>query len=434
MPLPDYVRPFRNTNEQVDGTKNNKNKCMMKKYFLHLFRILSILLIGVLAYFVYVIFWIGNFNAEQSKAVENINADLRQSFPIIRDSNGCFGVVATVNGQYTDTLLLDTQASTSLAKQEVLDRYEAEYWKRKPMPTFNFYKQVYFSKLYKVNDITLGDCKLKGVVFTSVPKDNGMYNALYRPVLGRAIMENIGWKFDMDNNKMVMFAPGNGQLLQRETEGFTLTKGGVNDLQLYSEQTDTLNVMFDLGSNYDIMIDRTVYEKMRQRQTPRIYANYRREGLTDTIAEFNDITVFCNGKAIPDCTLSYIPSVDRNVAGNIFAGKINFILANGDLYVKQRTDGAPQVIRDGLAPLGLRLNVRSNVVCVTALETNGPAEKAGLMLGDKVIAVDKGAIESGMMSVSSGRLETYIQQADSLTLEIERNRQRQMFSITGEPK
>ena len=56
------------------------------------------------------------------------------------------------------------------------------------------------------------------------------------------------------------------------------------------------------------------------------------------------------------------------------------------------------------------------------------------MLGDKVIAVDKGAIESGMMSVSSGRLETYIQQADSLTLEIERNGQRQMFSITGEPK
>lgn len=402
---------------------------MIKKYFRYIFRILSILFICVLIYLVYIIFWIRNFNVEQSKAVENISVDLHQTFPIIRDPNGCFGVVATVNDQYTDTLLFDTQASTSLAKQEVLDRYEAEYWKRKPMPTFNFYKQVYFSKLYKVNDITLGNGKLEGVIFTSVPKDNGMYNALYRPVLGRAIMENIGWKFDLDSNEIVMFAPDNEQLLQHESKEFTLAKEGVNDLQLYSEQTDTLNVMFDLGSNYDIIIDKNVYETLLKRQTPRMYTNYRREGLTDTIAEFHDITVFCNGIAIPDCTLSYIPSIDRNVAGNIFAGKINFILANGDLYIKQRTDSALQVIQDGLPSLGLRLNVRNNTICVTALEINGPAEKAGLMLGDKVIAIDKGAIESDIMSVSSGRLESYIRQAKSLTLEIERNGERKIFVI-----
>lgn len=402
---------------------------MIKKYFRYIFRILSILFICVLIYLVYIIFWIRDFNVEQSKAVENISVDLHQTFPIIRDPNGCFGVVATVNDQYTDTLLFDTQASTSLAKQEVLDRYEAEYWKRKPMPTFNFYKQVYFSKLYKVNDITLGNGKLEGVIFTSVPKDNGMYNALYRPVLGRAIMENIGWKFDLDSNEIVMFAPDNEQLLQHESKEFTLAKEGVNDLQLYSEQTDTLNVMFDLGSNYDIIIDKNVYETLLKRQTPRMYTNYRREGLTDTIAEFHDITVFCNGIAIPDCTLSYIPSIDRNVAGNIFAGKINFILANGDLYIKQRTDSALQVIQDGLSPLGLRLNVRNNTICVTALEINGPAEKAGLMLSDKVIAIDKGAIEFDIMSVSSGRLESYIRQAKSLTLEIERNGERKIFVI-----
>lgn len=405
---------------------------MIKKYLRYLLRILLVLFICVLIYLVYIIIWIRNFNVEQSKAVENISVDFYQTFPIIRDPNGYFGVVATVNGQYVDTLLFDTQASTSLAKQEVLDRYEAEYWKRKPMPTFNFYKQVYFSKLYKVNDITLGNGKLEGVIFTSVPKDNGMYNALYRPVLGRAIMENIGWKFDLDSNEIVMFAPGNEQLLQHESKEFTLAKEGVNDLQLYSEQTDTLNVMFDLGSNYDIIIDKTVYEKLRKRQTPRMYTNYRREGLTDTIAEFHDITMFCNGIAIPDCTLSYIPSIDRNVAGNIFAGKINFILANGDLYIKKRTDGALQPIKDGLPSLGLRLNVRNNTICVTALEINGPAEKAGLMLGDKVIAIDKGAIEFDIMSVSSGRLESYIRQAKSLTLEIERNGKRKIFVVMRE--
>lgn len=406
---------------------------MVKKLFRYLVRTLSALLICILIYFVYISIWVKNFNAEQRSAVENIDSEFIQTSPIIRDPNGYFGVAAIINGQYTDTLLFDTQASTALAKQEILDRYEAEYWKRKPMPTFNFYKQVYFSKLYRVNNIQLGDCELKRVVFTSVPKDNGMYNTLYRPVLGRAIMGNIGWKFNMDSNEMTAFSLKNEDILKQETEGFTLAKGGVNNLPMYSKQTDSLDLMFDLGSNYDIIIDKNTYEKLRMSHSQRTYTNYRREGLTDTIAEFRGITVFCNGIVIPDCTLSYIPSIDKNVAGNIFAGKMNFILVGKNLYVKQCADILP-TIHDGLSPLGLRINVRNNAVCVTALEINGLAEEAGLMLGDKVIAVDNGAINTDIMSVASGKLEKYIQQADGLTLEIERNGKIQMFDIAKERK
>ena len=406
---------------------------MVKKLFRYLVRTLSALLICILIYFVYISIWVKNFNAEQRSAVENIDSEFIQTSPIIRDPNGYFGVAAIINGQYTDTLLFDTQASTALAKQEILDRYEAEYWKRKPMPTFNFYKQVYFSKLYRVNNIQLGDCELKRVVFTSVPKDNGMYNTLYRPVLGRAIMGNIGWKLNMDSNEMTAFSLKNEDILKQETEGFTLAKGGVNNLPLYSKQTDSLDLMFDLGSNYDIIIDKNTYEKLRMSHSQRTYTNYRREGLTDTIAEFRGITMFCNGIVIPDCTLSYIPSIDKNVAGNIFAGKMNFILVGKNLYVKQCADILP-TIHDGLSPLGLRINVRNNAVCVTALEINGLAEEAGLMLGDKVIAVDNGAINTDIMSVASGKLEKYIQQADGLTLEIERNGKILMFDIAKERK
>ena len=406
---------------------------MVKKLFRYLVRTLSALLICILIYFVYISIWVKNFNAEQRSAVENIDSEFIQTSPIIRDPNGYFGVAAIINGQYTDTLLFYTQASTALAKQEILDRYEAEYWKRKPMPTFNFYKQVYFSKLYRVNNIQLGDCELKRVVFTSVPKDNGMYNTLYRPVLGRAIMGNIGWKFNMDSNEMTAFSLKNEDILKQETEGFTLAKGGVNNLPLYSKQTDSLDLMFDLGSNYDIIIDKNTYEKLRMSHSQRTYTNYRREGLTDTIAEFRGITMFCNGIVIPDCTLSYIPSIDKNVAGNIFAGKMNFILVGKNLYVKQCADILP-TIHDGLSPLGLRINVRNNAVCVTALEINGLAEEAGLMLGDKVIAVDNGAINTDIMSVASGKLEKYIQQADGLTLEIERNGKILMFDIAKERK
>lgn len=406
---------------------------MVKKLFRYLVRTLSALLICILIYFVYISIWVKNFNAEQRSAVENIDSEFIQTSPIIRDPNGYFGVAAIINGQYTDTLLFDTQASTALAKQEILDRYEAEYWKRKPMPTFNFYKQVYFSKLYRVNNIQLGDCELKRVVFTSVPKDNGMYNTLYRPVLGRAIMGNIGWKFNMDRNEMTAFSLKNEDILKQETEGFTLAKGGVNNLPLYSKQTDSLDLMFDLGSNYDIIIDKNTYEKLRMSHSQRTYTNYRREGLTDTIAEFRGITMFCNGIVIPDCTLSYIPSIDKNVAGNIFAGKMNFILVGKNLYVKQCAD-ILSTIHDGLSPLGLRINIRNNAVCVMALEINGLAEEAGLMLGDKVIAVDNGAINTDIMSVASGKLEKYIQQADSLTLEIERNGKILMFDIAKERK
>ena len=406
---------------------------MVKKLFRYLVRTLSALLICILIYFVYISIWVKNFNAEQRSAVENIDSEFIQTSPIIRDPNGYFGVAAIINGQYTDTLLFDTQASTALAKQEILDRYEAEYWKRKPMPTFNFYKQVYFSKLYRVNNIQLGDCELKRVVFTSVPKDNGMYNTLYRPVLGRAIMGNIGWKFNMDRNEMTAFSLKNEDILKQETEGFTLAKGGVNNLPLYSKQTDSLDLMFDLGSNYDIIIDKNTYEKLRMSHSQRTYTNYRREGLTDTIAEFRGITMFCNGIVIPDCTLSYIPSIDKNVAGNIFAGKMNFILVGKNLYVKQCAD-ILSTIHDGLSPLGLRINIRNNAVCVTALEINGLAEEAGLRLGDKVIAVDNGAINTDIMSVASGKLEKYIQQVDSLTLEIERNGKRLMIDISRERK
>ena len=257
-----------------------------------------------------------------------------------------------------------------------------------------------------------------------------MYNALYRPVLGRTVMENMGWKFDMDKNEMTAFSLNNKETLRQETEGFTLADGGINNFPLYSEQTDSLSLMLDLGSNYDILIDKDVYEKLRQRHDSRTYVNYRREGLTDTIAEFSGITMQCNGVAVPDCVLDYMPSVNKNVAGNIFAGKVNFVLAGESLYVKQRIDTLSAA--NGFPALGLNIYVREGNVCVTALEINGLAEKSGLRLGDKVIAVDNGAVGADIMSVSSGKLEKYIQQADSLTLEIERNGKRQVFCIVRE--
>lgn len=403
-----------------------------KKKIRYLFKILFAIFIIALAYFIYAVIWISNFNADQKKMAENLAPDFYQTSQIIRDPNGYFGVVATINGQYVDTLLLDTQASTSLAKQEVLDQYSAEYWGRKPMPTFNFYKQIYFSKLYKVNDLKIGDCALKGVLFSSIPKDNAMYNTLYRSVLGRTVIKNMVWKFDMDKNQMSFLSLKNEKLLQREAVDFTFIKDGISHFPLYSEQTDSLNLMLDLGANYDVIIDKTVYEKLLEHHTPRKYVNFRRVGLTDTIAEFSKITMYCNGMMVPNCTLDYIPTLNKNVVGNIFIGKMNFILANSDLYVQQRINTLSNC-RSELAALGLSINIRNDNICVTTLEINGYAENAGLKLGDKVLSIDNGAVNVDFMSVSSGKLEKYIQEAECLILEIERDGVRQIYTVKAIP-
>ncbi len=400
-----------------------------KKKISYLFKTLFALFIIALAYFIYAVIWVHNFNADQDKIVKSLSPDFYQTSQIIRDPNGYFGVVAMINDQYTDTLMFDTQAS-SLAKPKILDQYKAEYWGRKPIPTFNFYKQIYFSKLYKVDDIKIGDCALKGVIFTSVPKDNGMYNTLYRTILGRSVIKSMVWKFDMDKNQMTMLPLKNEKLLQREGAGFTFIKNGINSFPLYSKQTDSLNLILDLGANYDVIIDKTVYKKLQRHHTPRRYVNFRRVGLTDTIAEFSGITMHCNGIIVPNCTLDYIPTINKNIAGNIFIGKMNFILANKDLYVQQRIDTLSNN-HSGLAALGLNINVRNDNIYVTSLEINGYAEKAGLKLGDKVISVDNGAINVDIISVSSGKLEKYIQEAEHLILEIERDGARQSFTITS---
>ena len=84
--------------------------------------------------------------------------------------------------------------------------------------------------------------------------------------------------------------------------------------------------------------------------------------------------MYCNGVAVPDCVLDYMPSINKNVAGNIFAGKVNFVLAGESLYVKQRVDTLSAV--NGFPALGLNIYVREGNVCVTALEINGLAEKS----------------------------------------------------------
>ena len=81
----------------------------LKKIIRYLLKTLFVLFVILFAYFVYLAIWTYQFNADQEKIIENIDADFYQTSQIIRDPNGYLGTVATINGQHTDTLLFDTQ-------------------------------------------------------------------------------------------------------------------------------------------------------------------------------------------------------------------------------------------------------------------------------------------------------------------------------------
>lgn len=78
--------------------------CMkLKKIVVTLLKSLLVLVAIAFAYFVYAVIWIYRFNTDQKRAVENVDPDFYQTSQLIRDPNGYFGIVATINNQCADT-------------------------------------------------------------------------------------------------------------------------------------------------------------------------------------------------------------------------------------------------------------------------------------------------------------------------------------------
>ena len=87
----------------------------LKKIVCTLFKVLLALLVIAFAYFVYAVIWIYRFNTDQKRAVENIDSDFYQTSQLIRDPNGYFGIVATINNQCADTVFTGKRANMTRA-------------------------------------------------------------------------------------------------------------------------------------------------------------------------------------------------------------------------------------------------------------------------------------------------------------------------------
>lgn len=395
----------------------------------YIFLPLAGMILLALGLFIYGVMWIMDYNKLQKAMGDALPESFYQELPLIRDANGYFGVEVKVNGHQADTFLLDTKAA-SLAKMEELKRYDAKFWKRKPIPTRNFYGQIYRLRVYRIGNIEIGGCKLEGPLFNEVPKKNAMYNILYRPVIGYNILPSLTWKFSMDDNKMVIFSNKNQETLAKETEGYIRVKDGIGmaGLTLTNDVMGEASFMVDLGTNGGVIIDKAAFDKLSGKYTPVKYLTMRRLDRIDTLYQFNNITMNCNNIRIEDCSPVYIPAIDRNIVGGKFMGRMNFVLGyskkeNGffteDLYIRPRCDTA-MAVTDRIADLGFDLNKRSGAFYVTILELGGKAEKAGLRIRDEVLAIDNGAVSVDDLTVGSGRVEEYIKRKKEITVNIKR--------------
>ena len=93
----------------------------LKKIIRYLLKTLFVLFVILFAYFVYLAIWTYQFNADQEKIIENIDADFYQTSQIIRDPNGYLGTVATINGQRKRPLLLPSKKPLTDTRRNIGD-------------------------------------------------------------------------------------------------------------------------------------------------------------------------------------------------------------------------------------------------------------------------------------------------------------------------
>lgn len=396
-----------------------------KKHYMRwiLIPLLSIIAI-VVVWFVIAFIWSMQYNKSQRAMTDGLPGDFSYSTDLIRDPNGYFGFVSSINGQAPDTFLLDTQAS-SLATSEMLERMKAEYDGRKPMPNFNFYGQMYFPKLYGVVSMTIGTANLKGALFNEVGPDNGMYTALYRPVIGRNILQDFIWKFDLDTDSVTVFSNKNKDMLDRYAKGYVKFEDGINTLPVEIGDMPEESFMVDLGSNYDVIIDKEMYERLAKKSQGRRILYYRDNERVDTVTEFLGVDVRIGNLDFSDCSVVYLPSVDRNIIGQRFMGRCNFILSyemDQDGYNKEdlclRKSKKDNKVLTLVPRIGFGVGFRGPDLFVTLLDPDSPMAKAGLKPGMKVLSINNGSLPTDIVSVNSGLTESLLSRARRVSVTV----------------
>ena len=404
--------------------------------------IISISLIAVLLVFfkfIYPMVWLAKLNVRQLNLGESIPEKCRIERELIVDDNGYFCIDVLFNNKDKRQLIIDTQA-TCLARIDTLERLGARYWDDYPVNVRNLYGQKEKLPLYELESISIDQLSLQKPLMKGFSENNAIYQLLYKEVLGKDILQHLVWKFDLDDDKLILFSNKNESLLNSEVQDYQLIEGGLAgkaiSLSFPAITTDAYFTL-DLGYQGEISIDDKLYKELSKNNTPLKCLNLNTDDTIDTTYVFQNIDVSWKNIPVKNCNLYYYPERSLNQIGAPFMKHFNFILAylnvnhkrKKDLYIKDRCTNQDINLNLSFLASGFGLEYLNDKLTISTIVKGSSAEKTGLKLRDEVIEIDNGAFELTDYTVSSGLVFTYLLQQKSIHLKVQREQEMKNFDI-----
>lgn len=390
--------------------------------------LLLIIIFLVVFYFIIPVYRIIKINQWQDKIGESLPDTFKIELPVIRNQNHYFCIRATVNDQYEVDFIMDTKASP-LAKIETINDFNANYWGDFPVYTSNFYGQKEKLTLYFFDSFSIQSLSFNKPLFKGISKSNAMYDLMNNDVIGKNIIEQLFWKFSLDNEKMILFSNKDSLLLSRETENYVKIENGLNDNNnlFFSDISTQDDFLFDLGYGGEIMVNKKIFTCLSNKFSSKKYLSARSTSPnSDTTYVFDGINVEWKNIKISNCQIVYRPVTNRNLIGVELANRFNFVLAYNEKKNNKREDNIYLQPRNNFqnfesipycSKFGFDIGNLENRFFVKRIEIGGLADKAGIRIKDKIVNIDHGNFN--LNDVDS--LDFYLSDKQSVSLSIEKN-------------
>jgi len=368
----------------------------------------------------------------------------RMELPLIQH-NFHFYVQGKVNNQHNVMFAIDNMASNILRAEDV-DEMSGSFWNRVPIRTRNAYGQRERAQLYLLDSLQIGDLTFRQPHFTRMTGSNAIHELLSDialekdgarvGVLGNNILPLMYWKFDLDNEKMILFSNRDSTLITEETAGFTRIENALRNirpsLQLdFPTIQESHRFFLDVGFSGEIGINRRSFRNLSNQLPYRRVMVARTAELSETIYLFDNVDLKIGGILVKNSQITHTPLSNFNIIGNRFMQRFNFILAYGvcpremgkrhghayrDLYIKPVAGFDNIQSTPFVTAMGFRFGTIGNELQVTAIEVGSVAEASGLQLRDKIISVGAYDLENHTRE----KLVAYIADRESVVVKVKR--------------
>lgn len=321
--------------------------------------------------------------------------------------------------------IFDTGAGMSLAKIEDLKALGATYWGSYPIQSIDVHGKKSNIRLYYPNILKVGNLSIQKPLFEAVYPNEYIHSFLPDVVIGEDLLTICNWKFSMDDKTITLFAKQDNNLLEQEIAGYsTINIGSGKKTELeFSSLRGKQTFILDLGFNGEISIDQSMYSKLSKSLLFKKYLKAYNDGQIDTLFLSEKTDIQWDIYNVKSCRLIYNPRSKYCFIGSKFMQRFNFILAFNDfrkkIYVKPVKGYELSNSTAYFSEFGFDI-ISDSISRVHVLEVSGPAEFAGLKLGDEVLNIDN---ESFNLSVGNlhDRLVSYLRDKDKIYIDIKRS-------------